>query len=96
MKPTRYRAQVRRCTAEIQAALPALASRHTPLILVAALTEHLRGALFLAHEAHACTPGEAQAIIRRIEQIAFKDGCGPVTSTGAVRSLTSRRRNGRQ
>jgi hypothetical protein len=71
MKPTRYQAQVRLCAAEIQAALPNLAKRHTPLVLVAALTEHLRGALFLTQKARACAPAKARAMIRRMQRIAF-------------------------
>jgi hypothetical protein len=73
MKQTRYQAQVRMCAAEIQAALPALATRHSPLVLVAALTEHMRGALFLTRQARAVAPAKARAMIRRIEQVAFAD-----------------------
>jgi hypothetical protein len=73
MKPARHQAQVRLCSAEIRAALPALTSRHTPLVVIAAFTEHIRGALFLAQEAHACAPEMAKAIIRRMEEIAFAD-----------------------
>jgi hypothetical protein len=73
MKRAHYQAQVRLCAAEIQAALPELADRHTPLILVAALTEHIRGALFLSREAHTCPPARARAIVRRMEEIAFAD-----------------------
>jgi hypothetical protein len=73
MKPARYQAQVRMCTAEIQAALPELAKRHAPLILVAALTEHIRGALFLTRAARACAPARARAMIQRMQQIAFAD-----------------------
>jgi hypothetical protein len=71
MKQARYQAQVRLCAAEIQAALPDLAKRHTPLVLVAALTEHIRGALFLTQKARACAPAKARAMIRRMRQIAF-------------------------
>jgi hypothetical protein len=81
MKQARYQAQVRMCAAEIQAVLPRLADRHTPLILVAALTEQVRGALFLTQEARACAPAQARAIIRRIEQIAFGSNRGPATSS---------------
>jgi hypothetical protein len=73
MKPARYQAQVRLCSAEIRAALPALTRRHTPLVVIAAFTEHIRGALFLAQEAHTCAPEQAKAIIRRVEEIAFAD-----------------------
>ena len=58
MKQARYQAQVRLCAAEIQAALPNLAKRHAPLILVAALTEHIRGALFLTQQARGLCAGK--------------------------------------
>ncbi len=73
MKQARYQAQVRLCAAELQAALPKLAERHTPLVLVAALTEHMRGAMFLTRESRACAPERARAIVRRMEEIAFDD-----------------------
>ena len=73
MKPARYQAQVRMCSAEIQAALPELAKRHPPLIMVAALTEHIRGALFLTREARVCTPSRARAMLQRMQRIAFTD-----------------------
>ncbi len=73
MKPARYQAQVRMCAAELQAALPKLADRHTPLVLVAALTEHMRGAMFLTQQSRTCAPERARAIIRRMEEIAFHD-----------------------
>ena len=76
MKPARYQAQVRMCAAEIRAALPTLTNRHTPLVVIAALTEHIRGALFLTQEARACAPEKAKAIIRRMEQIAFSQNPG--------------------
>ena len=85
MKPARYQAQVRLCAAEIRAALPALTSRHTPLVVIAALTEHMRGALLLTQEARTCAPEQAKAIIRRMEEIAFKQEpatpAPPTTST---------------
>jgi len=73
MKQARYQTQVRMCAAEIQAALPDLAERHPPLILVAALTEHIRGGLFLTHESRSCAPAKARAMIRRMQKIAFAD-----------------------
>jgi len=71
MKPARYQNQVRMCSAEIRAALPALTGRHTPLVVIAALTEHIRGALFLTQESRTCAPEKAKAIVRRLEQIAL-------------------------
>jgi len=65
------RHQIRRCTAEISARLPELSNRHTPLVLVAALTEHVGGSLFLSRDAQIFSPQTAQAIIQRVRQIAF-------------------------
>ena len=70
-KRARYQDQVQRCTAEIKMLLPELANRHSPLILVAALTEHVGGALFLTQEAHVCSAAKARAIIQRVKDLAF-------------------------
>jgi hypothetical protein len=72
-KQARYQEQVQQCAAEIRGLLPELADRHTPLVVVAALTEHIGGALFLSQEAHACSPARARAIIRRVTELAFAD-----------------------
>jgi hypothetical protein len=69
----RHREQVQKCAAEIRALLPELADRHTPLIVVAALTEHIGGALYLSQEARACSPAWVRGIIRRVTQLAFAD-----------------------
>ena len=63
--------QIRRCTAEITARLPELSDRHTPLVLVAALTEHVGGSLFITRHSRICTTQAARAIIERVRQIAF-------------------------
>jgi len=63
--------QIRRCTAEITTRLPELSNRHTPLVLVAALTEHVGGSLFITWDSRVCTPEAARAIIQRVREIAF-------------------------
>ncbi|MDB6091280.1 MAG: hypothetical protein JWN85_4064 [Gammaproteobacteria bacterium] len=80
-KLARYREQLQKCSAEIRELLPELAHRHTPLVVVAALTEHLGGALFLSQEVRACSPARARAIIRRVTRIAFADS---KTTDGSV------------
>jgi hypothetical protein len=72
-KQRRYQEQVRKCTAEITGLLPELANRHTPLVVIAALTEHIGGALLLSQETHACSRARARAIVRRVTRIAFAD-----------------------
>jgi hypothetical protein len=71
MKPARFQNQVRLCSAEIRNTLPRLTHQHTPLVVIAALTEHIRGALFLGHESKSCAPAKAKAMIRRIQELAF-------------------------
>jgi len=71
MKRAGYEEEVRKCAAEIRAMLPELSKRHSPLVLLAALTEHVGGALFLSQEDRECTPAMARAIIRRVKRAAF-------------------------
>jgi hypothetical protein len=71
MKRARYQEEVQKCAAEISALLPELASRHSPLVLVAALTEHVGSALLLAQQTRVCNPAQARAIVRRVRKIAF-------------------------
>jgi hypothetical protein len=71
MNQERYQQQVRRCTADLRECFPRLARRHTTLILIAALMEHVGGALFLSQEAHICTPEKVRAVIERVRQLAF-------------------------
>ncbi len=71
MKPASYEDQVARCAAEIQHLLPTLTRRHAPLVLIAALTEHVGGSLFISQEARICSPEKARAIIDRVKQLAF-------------------------
>ncbi len=72
MEQSRYQEQVERCTAEMRAFFPELAQRYTPIILIAALSEHVGGALFHCQEARTCTREKAQAVIERVKQLAFK------------------------
>jgi hypothetical protein len=71
MKQARYQLQVQRCTAEMTGIFPGLVERYTSLILIAALTEHVGGALFLSQEARICTREKARAVIERVRQLAF-------------------------
>jgi hypothetical protein len=73
MKPAEYQQQVKACAAEIAAALPGLADRHTPLMLIAALTEQVGGALAVTREERTCTDERAKAIIERVRELAFDE-----------------------
>ena len=73
MNPAEYQQRVKECAAEIAAALPDLADRHTPLIVIAALTEQVGGALAITREEQNCTDERAKAIIERVRALAFDE-----------------------
>jgi hypothetical protein len=51
--------------------LPDLADRHSPLQVLAALSEHVGGALFLCQESGACSPARVREILKRVENLTF-------------------------
>jgi hypothetical protein len=65
------REQIQRCNAELRQRLPGLCSKHAPLVVIAALTEHIGGSLFLTQNEELCTPEAARAVIERVRKIAF-------------------------
>ena len=71
MKSAEHQQQVKECAAEFGTALPGLADRHTPLVVIAALTEQVSGALAIGRQERACTDDEARAIIERVRELAF-------------------------
>ena len=73
MNPAEHQQQVRQCAVEISAALPALAQRHSPLIVVAAMTEHVSGALAIGRDENAYTEEFSRALVERVKEIVFPD-----------------------
>ena len=73
MKSAEHQQRVKECAAEIGAALPGLADRHTPLILIAALTEQVSGALCIGRHEHVCTDQDAKDIIERVRELALSE-----------------------
>lgn len=65
------RDQIQRCNAELGKWLPQLCSKHKPLVLIAVLTEHVGGSLFLTQNEELCSPEAARAVIERVREIAF-------------------------
>ena len=63
--------QIRRCAAELGARIPELLNRHEPVVVLAALTEHIGGSLYFTQDARICSPETARAIVERVRQIAF-------------------------
>lgn len=71
LEQSRYQEQVERCTAEMREFFPELAQRYTPIILIAALSEHVGGALSLSQAARVFNQEKARAVIERVRQLAF-------------------------
>jgi len=68
-----FRDEVRACAEEIGALLPQLALRHSPLIVLAALSEHVGGGLLRCQQAGVCTPEEARTLLAELEEAVFAD-----------------------
>lgn len=73
MKSAEYQQQVKDCASEISTALPKLADRHTTLVVIAALTEQVGGALAIGRQERVCTDDEVRAIIERVRELAFAE-----------------------
>jgi hypothetical protein len=73
MNPAEHQQQVKQCVGEISSALPALAQRHTPLIVIAALTEHVSGALAIGRDDNTYTEEFSRAIVERVKELVFPD-----------------------
>jgi len=76
LNPTQFESLVENCRAEVTQHLPAIAERHSSYALLAALAEHVGGALRLILCAGGCTPAEARAVLARCEQLAFRPSEG--------------------
>ena len=66
-----FAADVRDCVAALNAALPGLAERYEELVMLAALAEHVGGALKIFLDGRYCSPEEARHVLRRLETTAF-------------------------
>lgn len=68
-----YQEQVDQCADELMEALPDLAERHQPMTLIAALAEHVGGALAICRAENTCSDAMAHRIVDRIHEICFPD-----------------------
>lgn len=59
------------CVEGLNAVLPAFASRYDELVLVAALAEHVGGALRIFMRAGMCSSDQARRVLRHMEETAF-------------------------
>ncbi len=59
------------CVDDLNSVLPALAMRYEEMVLVAALAEHVGGALRIFMRAGLCNAEQARRVLRHLEETAF-------------------------
>ena len=59
------------CVDELNAVLPRLATRYEDLVIVAALAEHVGGALRIFMNAGICNAQQARRVLAHLEEAAF-------------------------
>ncbi|HEU4626798.1 MAG TPA: hypothetical protein VFS52_18695 [Steroidobacteraceae bacterium] len=64
------------CVDDLNAVLPRLAARYQDLVIVAALAEHVGGALRVFMHAGICTPDQARRVLDHVHETAFALGRG--------------------
>ena len=74
-----FQRRVAACSADLDRRLKVLATRYSPFVVIAAMSEHVGGALHLLQRDGICTPAEARAVLKRMERAAF----GRTGGTGA-------------
>jgi hypothetical protein len=64
------------CVDDLNAVLPRLAARYQDLVIIAALAEHVGGALRIFMHAGICTPDQARRVLAHVHETAFAQLCG--------------------
>jgi hypothetical protein len=59
------------CVEDLNAVLPGFVARYDELVLVAALAEHVGGALRIFLRAGLCSEAQARRVLRHLEETAF-------------------------
>jgi hypothetical protein len=67
----RFAEDVLSCVDDLNRVLPRLASRYEDLVIIAALAEHVGGALRIFIQAGICSPEQAQRVLEHVEDTAF-------------------------
>jgi hypothetical protein len=63
------------CVDDLNAVLPQLAARYEDLVIIAALAEHVGGALRIFMRAGICSPDQARRVLTHVHETAFACGC---------------------
>jgi hypothetical protein len=62
------------CVDDLNAVLPRLAARYEDLVIIAALAEHVGGALRIFMHAGICSPEQARRVLAHVQDTAFAHG----------------------
>jgi hypothetical protein len=62
------------CVDDLNAVLPGLAARYEDLVIIAALAEHVGGALRIFMHAGVCSPDQARRVLAHVQDTAFAGG----------------------
>lgn len=79
----KFAQDVVRCVDDLNAVLPAFVLRYDELVLVAALAEHVGGALRIFMRSGLCSSDQARRVLAHMEQTAFAcfDDANPASVT---------------
>jgi hypothetical protein len=67
----RFAENVLSCVDDLNAVLPRLATRYEDLVIIAALAEHVGGALRIFMQAGICSADQARRVLAHVEDTAF-------------------------
>jgi hypothetical protein len=67
----KFAEEVLACVDDLNAVLPRLAARYEDLVIVAALAEHVGGALRIFMHAGLCSPEQAHRVLKHVQDTAF-------------------------
>ena len=67
----RFADDVLSCVDDLNAVLPRLAARYEDLVIIAALAEHVGGALRIFMHAGICSPEQAKRVLAHVQDTAF-------------------------
>lgn len=74
--------QVASCVKALNEQLPQLAARHTGIVLMAAMSEHIGLALQSMMQTGECTPERARELLAEIQALVFAEGLSGPSPAG--------------
>ena len=77
---SKFHENVSACAAALNKHLPQLAARPTGLVLMAAMAEHVGGALQILMSSGQCTPEQARTLLAELETLVFAGLSAPSPS----------------